>query len=90
MFSGGVLRIRRKTEVRIERREIAILRTSSGNPRCGVCEHASLMLNAAETAEAFGIPFAAVQQWLQQGHIHGCTTPEGELLVCMRSLRKMV
>ncbi|MGC2161142.1 MAG: hypothetical protein WA634_04470 [Silvibacterium sp.] len=48
------------------------------------------MLNTAEAVTVFGVSLATIQQWFQQGSIHGCTTPEGNLLVCTQSIRRML
>jgi hypothetical protein len=78
----------RRTEIRIERREISIVRSSgSADLRCKVCGGDAAMVRADDAAVAFGIDREALLQWLNEGRVHGYTTPEGAVMVCAQSLR---
>ena len=81
--------MRRRTEIRMERREITIYRSGKDPAfRCAVCQDSAEMMRAEDAATALGIEVAVVRQWLADQRIHGSTTPDGQLLICSGSLRQ--
>jgi hypothetical protein len=76
----------RRTEIRIERREISIRIPSSrqGEP-CAVCGNCTV--HAEDVAHGLRIEMAEVLRWLREGKVHGQSKASGELLICANSLR---
>jgi hypothetical protein len=82
---------RRRTEIRIERREISIVRTKSqAGLHCQVCGKDLALVSIDEAAMAWGMEAETLRRWLQEGRIHGCTTSDGRLVLCAESLREVV
>lgn len=81
----------RRTELRIERREISIFLPSHpgqtpGTDRCPVCGGLCFPTGFEEIAGALGIAAAGIRQGLDEGRIHGRVGADGRLLLCADSL----
>jgi DNA-binding transcriptional regulator YiaG len=46
------------------------------------------MMRAEDAAAAFGVSVARVQQWLEEGRVHGRANAEGLLMICAGSFRR--
>jgi hypothetical protein len=80
----------RRTEIRIERREISIVRVSGASDlRCKVCGNDAAVVRAGDAAAAFGVELKALLQWLEEGRVHGYTAADGAVMVCAQSLREL-
>jgi len=53
---------------------------------CAVCEAMVEMITVFDAAKLAGISSFTIHDQVQTGQIHGCTTPDGILLVCLNSL----
>jgi hypothetical protein len=83
----------RRTEIRVERREILIFRSegglgAQGESRCIVCGEPVALVRAEDAAAALGVEPAAVQRWLEEGRVHGRASPEGKWMICAGSFRR--
>jgi hypothetical protein len=78
----------RRTEIRIERRELSIVRAAGTiDPRCEVCGKQSVMVRAQDAAAAFQVDMETLHRWIEEGRIHGNQNAQGALVVCAESLR---
>lgn len=78
----------RRTEIRIERRELSIVRAAgTTDPRCEVCGKQSVMVRAQDAAAAFQVDLETLHRWIEEGRIHGNKNAQGALVVCAESLR---
>lgn len=77
----------RRTEIRVERREVTVVRTGSGTAGCPVCGPGSAMVRGADAAAILGVGAEIVEQWLAEGKLHGSRSAEGNWLVCTASMR---
>ncbi|MGC2638499.1 MAG: hypothetical protein WA294_15050 [Acidobacteriaceae bacterium] len=82
----------RRTELRIERREISIFlpshpgQTPPGTDRCPVCGGVCFPTRLDEIGGALGIAAAGIRQALDEGRFHGSVGADGQLLLCADSL----
>ncbi|MFN7929577.1 MAG: hypothetical protein U0Y68_16850 [Blastocatellia bacterium] len=76
------------TEIEIERRETFVIRPArhEQRPRCSQCSGAETMLTPGEAARLAGVSQRIVFRWLDQGEIHFCETPEGDVYLCAACL----
>jgi hypothetical protein len=77
---------RRRTEIRLERREISLLfpADSQGDP-CTACGNGTV--RAEDVASGLRVEIAEVLGWLREGRVHGQSNASGQLLICADSLR---
>jgi hypothetical protein len=76
----------RRTEIRLERREISILFPADlqGDP-CTACGNGTV--HAEDVAKGFRVDITEVLRWLREGRVHGQSNARGQLLICADSLR---
>ncbi|MFZ0337311.1 MAG: hypothetical protein WAL45_04710 [Terracidiphilus sp.] len=79
----------RRTEIRVERREVTVVRTGGGTASCPVCGPGSAMIHAVDAAAILGLGMEIVQQRLADGKLHGSRSADGNWLVCTNSMRGM-
>ena len=82
------MRLRRRISVTVDRQEISI--TSRGAVRregyCERCGRAVPMLPVAMAAGLSGISERVLYQWVESGNAHFTERPNGEVLICAKSL----
>lgn len=77
----------RRTEIRIERREISIfLPTDPATEKCPVCGGPCFCTALDDVAAALGLDTARIRQALDHGRIHGQRSADGQLHICANSL----
>jgi hypothetical protein len=79
---------KRRTEIVIEA-ERTIIYTTRHQARtqwCPSCNAEVEMVTAFEAARLGGVSSYTIYRWAEDGDIHSGVTPEGVLLVCLKSL----
>jgi hypothetical protein len=54
-------------------------------PGCGCDVH---MVSPVEAASLAGVSPSVIRHWVQAGEIHSACTAEGEVFICLKSLRE--
>ena len=79
----------RKTEKAVEIHEFYVVRTASGSLPA-ICEECSeggaFMVAPEQAALVTHIPLRAIYRWIESALVHFRETPNGSLIVCLRSL----
>jgi hypothetical protein len=80
----------RRTEIRVERREVTVIVTGGKNAahRCPHCEGSPALVGASDAARALGIDQPALLALLESRHIHGDRSSDGQLLICAESIAR--
>src|SRR5689334_7467334 len=66
-----------------------------GNPQnpmtgeCPLCQASVEVATPAQAAELTGIPSRVINRWLKDHQLHSLQSAEGQLLVCLKSLREI-
>jgi hypothetical protein len=83
---------KRIIEIEFERHETFVIRPARPGPRpaCSQCAGAQPMLTAGEAARLVGVSQRVVFRWLDQGRVHFCETPEGEVYLCAACLPPLI
>jgi hypothetical protein len=85
----AALKIRRRTEITQETREVLVLRGHGKTSGwCDECGAPVKMVRPDEAAAAIGISLRLVFQQLEAGKLHFEETDEGSLFICLNSLLK--
>lgn len=83
----------RRKEERIEIHERLILRTASGS-QPALCDECSvrdaIMLSPEQAATVTGIPERQIYQRVEAGAVHYKEAPNGKLIVCLKTLIRML
>jgi len=80
---------RRKTERSVEIHEVFVIRTKSGSlpPLCNKCATGdAIMLPPEQAAIVANVPARTIYRWVEAATIHYSDSPNGSLVVCLRSL----
>lgn len=80
---------KRQTEKAVEIHEVYVIRTKSGSlpPLCNKCATGnSIMLPPEQAAIVANVPTRTIYRWVEAATIHFSDTPNGSLIVCLKSL----
>jgi hypothetical protein len=79
----------RKTEKAVEIHEFYVVRTNSGSlpALCDECvEGNAFMVPPEQAALVTHVPLRMIYSWIERALVHFRETPNGSLIVCLRSL----
>jgi hypothetical protein len=72
----------------VERREITVIRAGDRiAQRCQTCGSNAGLMRAEDAATVLGVDLSQILRWMEEGRIHGCTTPEGQVQICAKTLQ---
>ena len=80
---------RRKTEKTVEIHEVYVIRQTSGSlpALCAQCSAGDAIMVVPEQASVISaVPVRTIYRWVETGMIHYKETPDGSLVVCVKSL----
>ena len=84
--------IKRKRKITVETIQNVTVSSPSGAPPavwCHVCGDQVGMVTADHAAAMIGVKSRTIYQCVESGQIHFADTPEGLLLVCVKSVSEM-
>ena len=80
---------RRRTEKTVEIHEVYVIRQTSGPlpALCAECPAGDAIMVAPEQAAVIAaVPVRTIYRWVEAGMVHYKETPDGSLVVCVKSL----
>jgi hypothetical protein len=80
---------RRRTEKTVEIHEVYVISQTSGPlpALCAECSAGDAIMVAAEQAAVIAsVPARAIYRWVESGMVHYRESPDGSLVVCVKSL----
>jgi len=82
------MKTRRRTEIVFERDRTIVYsgRYPQRTSWCHDCETEAQMITVFDAARLTRVSSYTIHDEVEKGQIHGCTTTEGVLLVCLNSL----
>lgn len=81
----------KRTAIRVERREVTIVRTDQGlPPPCRICGSREGSLSAADAELALGIGQEQLLATLRGGQLHGELDSRGEAMICAAAVRRLM
>ena len=79
----------RKTEKQVEIHEFYVVRTTSGSlpALCAECSAGdAFMVSPEQASTVTQVPPRTIYRWIESASVHFRETPNGSVLVCLRSL----
>lgn len=77
---------RRRMEITIQRREVAVLRPASIEDYCARCYRTVTLLSLPLAAKAAGVSTRTLYRWMGEDRIHFCEFADGMVRICENSL----
>lgn len=81
-------RMRRRTEITVETRQLLIVRRRGGSicAWCKGCLSEVRMITASEAAAFAGVSPRTIYRWIEEAKLHFSEDPGGSLWICANSL----
>ena len=78
----------RRIEITVETYEILMIRQDAGDRLvwCAACQETVLALPPEAAAVVVADNPRAIYRWVESGRVHFTESPEGRLLICLKSL----
>jgi len=87
-----IFRIKKKREITVETTQQFVISSRPQGPAgnwCHVCGDQVGMVSTEQAAVMIGVSSRTIYQCVESGQIHFADTPEGLLLICLKSLSEM-
>jgi hypothetical protein len=81
------MRKRKRTQVTVETDDVLVIRRAAGRSlgACPICGARGSLATVAEAARVSRVSERTIHRWVEDARVHFTETPQGRLLICLKS-----